>query len=166
MADINGDSPELVDTGSGLSLRYKGKWLYSQRAPVSRAIAILESTALEEECLYLVPSPCLCYGLTELASRLPASSSILAVETDETLFTLAQESLRARIAASAGQGRTSTETAPDNRLIAKNGLIIIDSVNGTRTALLHYRSDEALFSAVNNLGKFRRVSEEIGRAHV
>ncbi len=86
--------PLPVDTGRGLSLWYRGRSIYSRHdpsaAPVKAALAAVDSAGT----LYLVPSPCLCHGLGELAGRMKEGSAILCVETDQELMALAVEASR------------------------------------------------------------------------
>jgi len=85
--------PLLVDTGRGLSIRYGGKWLYSSRDPLAAPVAAARSADVMPDTLYVVPSPCLCYGVRELAERLPDSSAVLLIEADEGLAAIARRSL-------------------------------------------------------------------------
>jgi len=85
--------PLLVDTGRGLSIRYGGKWLYSSRDPLAAPLAAARAADVLPDTLYVVPSPCLCYGVRELAERLPASSAVLLIEADEGLAGIARRAL-------------------------------------------------------------------------
>lgn len=81
--------PLLVDTGRGFSLRYRGRLLYSGRDPraASRQAALAAPTL--PGTLYIVPSPCLGYGLEELLKRLPDSAAVLCLEADAELAAIA-----------------------------------------------------------------------------
>lgn len=85
---MNESDPLLVDTGRGFSIQYNGRWLYSRHYPKAAPLATIASTPITPETLYLVPSPCLCYGLLELLSRIPESSAILCIEADTRLMAI------------------------------------------------------------------------------
>jgi len=85
--------PLLVDTGRGFSIQFQGRWLYSRREPEAAPLAAVLATPFRPDTLYIVPSPCLCYGLRELLERLPASSAILCIEAEATLRSIAEKSI-------------------------------------------------------------------------
>ncbi|MBU1081037.1 MAG: DUF115 domain-containing protein, partial [Spirochaetes bacterium] len=127
--------PLLVDTGRGLSIRYMDRWLYSRRDPTAAPLEAARSAAILPDTLYLAPSPCLCYGLAELVSRLPASSAALCVETDPRLRAIASRAVSEGLRAEAASGRVA--------------------LCETREALSAYRALEAAVAA----RRFRRVVE-------
>jgi len=99
---MDDQKPLLVDTGRGFSLQYKSRLLYSRYDPAKSAEQVCNTAAIFPETLYLLFSPCLCYGLELLAQRLPPDSVIIAVEADEQLMRVAIESsteLRSRFPA-------------------------------------------------------------------
>lgn len=77
--------PLLVDTGRGFSLQYQGRWLYSARAPIDAPTRTAQALEVQTETLYVLPSPCLWYGVAELLDRLPASSAVLGLEAVDSL---------------------------------------------------------------------------------
>lgn len=82
-----------MDTGRGLSVRMRDKWLYSSRYPARAPVqAALATTVMPETC-YVVASPCLGYGLRELVGRLPGSSAVLCLESDEVLMLMAKKAI-------------------------------------------------------------------------
>ncbi len=81
--------PLLVETGRGFSLYWRERWLYSRYDPLRNPLAAVRGCTLREQTLYLIPSPCLCHGIEELLSLLPASSAVLCVETMEELMAVA-----------------------------------------------------------------------------
>jgi hypothetical protein len=83
------DRPLFVDTGRGLSVKYKDRWIYSSRAPMAAPLEAAASAAMLPDTIYVVPSPCLGYGLAELRSRLHPSSAILCIEAEPPLAELA-----------------------------------------------------------------------------
>lgn len=83
--------PLLVDTGRGFSLQYKNRLLYSRYHPAKSAEQVCSTAAIFPETLYLLYSPCLCYGIQLIAERLPPDSTIIAVEADEQLMRVAIE---------------------------------------------------------------------------
>lgn len=91
MNEISGSGhkrPDLVDTGKGLSVLYKDKYLYSRYDPSLTPCRTVKQTEIREETLIFCPSPLLGYGLTELLDSLPERCCILAVEYDENLMAL------------------------------------------------------------------------------
>lgn len=124
--------PEFIDTEEGSSLYYNNKWLYSRHKPVSRAIALVAALPIQEECLYIIYSPCLWYGIPELLARLPASSAVLALEYDPVLCTVAHNFM------------------PQS---------IIDAIEHKKLAFVDRASVSKLFFIVSQLGRFRRVQE-------
>lgn len=84
--DSSMESLSFIQTDEGLSIKWRGRFLYSSRHPLKKVEKILGKIALEENTLYLLPSPLLCYGLESLLSRLPSHSHVLGLETDEYLF--------------------------------------------------------------------------------
>ena len=86
-------TPRQLDTGSGITLEYQGRLLYSRVDPKSRPLRIARETELEPETLYLIPSPLLLYGIEELLVRLPASSFVVLLEKEESLEQLSREVL-------------------------------------------------------------------------
>ncbi len=94
--------PLLVDTGRGFSLYWRERWLYSRYDPARNPQAAAQTCVMQEQTLYLIPSPCLCFGIAELSEALPASSRVLCVESSEELMAVAISSsaeLRARFPA-------------------------------------------------------------------
>lgn len=82
--------PLLVDTGRGFSLRYLGRWLYSARAPLEAPSRTVRDLAIQAETLYVLPSPCLWHGVSELLHRLPPSSALLGLEASDPLYRMAE----------------------------------------------------------------------------
>jgi len=80
--------PLLVDTGRGLTIRYRQKLLYSSVDPRGAALRRARRIPLSEKTLVFVPSLGLGYGLAELLERLPAGSHVLCVETNQELMHL------------------------------------------------------------------------------
>lgn len=64
----------------------RGKALLSRIDPVTQAERIAEAQDVKPLTLYLVPRPLFGYGLAAFLQKLPQSSRILALETDEALF--------------------------------------------------------------------------------
>ncbi|MBN2444191.1 MAG: DUF115 domain-containing protein [Spirochaetales bacterium] len=80
------ESPVLIDTGSGYTLKYKGKYLYSSMQPESLVNKRVERLQLSEKTLVFIPSLGLGYGINSLLEKLPLSSHIIVVEADQALF--------------------------------------------------------------------------------
>lgn len=85
----DGNGPSIVETKRGLSLFYRGLYLYSSRDPERSPRQIIENSNIRNGCLYFIPSPCLLHGMPELRKKLPKDSFILTVETDTALYEIA-----------------------------------------------------------------------------
>jgi hypothetical protein len=85
------DRPLFVDTGRGLSVKYKDRWIYSSRAPRATALEAAAATSMLPDTVYIIPSPCLGYGLAELLASLHPSSAILCIEAEPPLAELARQ---------------------------------------------------------------------------
>ena len=79
------DTPRLIETGSGRTIEYRGRLLYSRSFPERRPQKIADLFGLKPHTLYLIPSPLLCYGLQQIIEKLPASSFLLLFETETAL---------------------------------------------------------------------------------
>ncbi|MBN1699612.1 MAG: DUF115 domain-containing protein [Spirochaetales bacterium] len=82
------DKPLLIETGSGFTVRYKGRYLYSSQRPRELIEKRVDGFELEDRTLYIVPSIGLGYGLDILERKCPASSHVLCIEIDEILMKL------------------------------------------------------------------------------
>jgi len=87
LTDIEG--PSLVDTGRGITVRYKNRYLYSSLNPLEPVKRRIQNALLADGTLFFVPSIGLGYGLRELLARLTENSHILCVEVDQALMALA-----------------------------------------------------------------------------
>ncbi len=84
---------ELIRAECGeLNVMYKGRTLYSRYAPSASAERAAVRAEILENCIYVIPSPLLEYGISSLMEQIPSSSAVLALETDEDLAGLAFES--------------------------------------------------------------------------
>ncbi len=90
---LNLEEPCLVDSGQGFSVYYKDRFLYSKYSPKKNIQKAIELVSIPEESVVLAISPCLWYGLDELAKKTPENSFIIGLEADEKLFSLAQNKL-------------------------------------------------------------------------
>jgi hypothetical protein len=85
--------PEIVDGPGGPAVRYRGRFLYSDRHPR----ALPERSALSfvslPKTLVVCPSPLLGYGLDVLLGRMEVDSALLCVETDPALFDLSRKTI-------------------------------------------------------------------------
>lgn len=89
------NGPRLVDTPGGVSLEYRGRYLYSRQDPHKSPRRIAAEYPLRANSLYLVPAPLLGYGLSTLLERMPADSLVLCVEADPELYRISREALNA-----------------------------------------------------------------------
>lgn len=88
---MNGEAgPELVDTGKGLTVRYRDRFLYSAREPERAPSLTGGKASFLPETLVVCLSPLLGYGLREILSRLPARSFVLCVECNSELHALSE----------------------------------------------------------------------------
>lgn len=83
--------PLPVDTGRGFSINYLGKNLYSTYNPSKNSEKLVDSLNVDEETLYIVPSPLLLYGIDSLLRKIPESSYVLGVEFDQKLMSITQQ---------------------------------------------------------------------------
>ena len=74
-------------------MKYQGRLLYSGRDPGSAPRQAALAVPALPGTLYIVPSPCLGYGLPELLGRLPDSSAVLCLEAEAALATVATQSI-------------------------------------------------------------------------
>ncbi|MCP4176810.1 MAG: hypothetical protein GY756_03510, partial [bacterium] len=86
------NNPLPFETGRGLSISYLGKNLYSKYNPLKNAFQIAKNQILDEETLYIIPSPLLLYGVEVLLKKLPESSYLLGIEIDQQLMKMTLDS--------------------------------------------------------------------------
>lgn len=85
------EKPCLVQTGRGFSVKYKGIFLYSKYDPKKSILRTVQSAHILPGTLVLAVSPCLGYGLEELAEKLPENAAIFVIERDKELLRLSRE---------------------------------------------------------------------------
>ncbi|MBN2353446.1 MAG: DUF115 domain-containing protein [Spirochaetales bacterium] len=85
-----GHPPLLKDTGNGVTVFYRGKYLYSSKNPAAAARTLASKTAIPPASLVFVPSFGLGYGVGELLKRLPENCHVLCVERDPELMRFAE----------------------------------------------------------------------------
>ena len=95
--------PRRSETGSGETLEYASRYLYSTRNPAGLPRKLAESLPIKPNTLYLLPSPLLLHGVVELARRLPSSSILVLVEADPVLSKLSLKELTRRADAAVGR---------------------------------------------------------------
>ena len=88
---MKNNDPLLIDTGRGFSILYRERYLYSNTDPEKRAIMRAEKTVLQNSTLYILTSPLLFYGITEILSRLPDDSHIICFELSKNLLNLSKD---------------------------------------------------------------------------
>ncbi len=121
--------PLLIDTGRGSSVFYNKRHLYNPREPIERAVLRAKQIQLQTDTLYILNSPLLFYGVSEIIENLPSGSHIICFEISESLY------------------RLSKDNIPDSILESKI-LTFISSTNKNN-----------IYSRINDLGiwNFRRV---------
>ena len=87
---MKNQNPLLIDTGRGFSVLYCERYLYSSTDPEKRAVLRAEKTLLQSDTLYILTSPLLFYGTTELLSGLPDNSHIICFEYSKDLYELSR----------------------------------------------------------------------------
>lgn len=85
------NTPLPVETGRGVSIRYRSRNLYAPENPAARAEEVAARAVLQPDTLVIVPSPVLGYGLRTLLDRLEPGCRILCIETDQNLMALSLE---------------------------------------------------------------------------
>jgi hypothetical protein len=83
------DRPELVDTGNGYTVKYKGRFLYSSKHPIESIKKRVEGLSIGNNTLILIPSIGIGYGLKEILDILPPEAHVLCIEADECLYDFA-----------------------------------------------------------------------------
>jgi hypothetical protein len=79
-------APELIDTGKGLTVRFRGRFLYSPSDPAGAVERRIAGRSYPERTLYILPSPLLFHGIDLLLERIDETSHVLCVETDQALM--------------------------------------------------------------------------------
>ncbi len=82
------EGPLLVDTGSGLNIRYHDRNLYSPASPILAAEKRVDAYTILPDTLLFVPSPLLFYGIDHLIASVPDGVQLLCVEVDQALMRL------------------------------------------------------------------------------
>lgn len=83
------NKPCLVETAQGFSVKYKGRFLYSKYNPQASILRTVSELRILPDTVILCCSPCLCYGIANLAEALPENCLLVGCEQDEELYTLA-----------------------------------------------------------------------------
>lgn len=83
------EGPILLQTEKGLNARIGSLYLYPQGDPLGYACGRALAAEIPPRTLVFVPSVGLGHGLHELLTRLPDTSSVLCVETDQRIMALA-----------------------------------------------------------------------------
>ena len=87
--DKNNDAPQVLSVEGGLTVQYRGRCLYSRFAPQKLILNAVENARVDEHTLVVCFSPALCYGVEELARKIPEHSAMVLIERDSALFDLA-----------------------------------------------------------------------------
>jgi hypothetical protein len=93
------DRPEILDTGKGRTVVYRGRALYSRYDPSRDPAKAAANLAISGETLVLCVSPLLGYGLDSILEKLPENGLVLALESDERLMSLSVASIDPRLLA-------------------------------------------------------------------
>ena len=79
-------TPRPLETEGGLSVLYKGRYLYSKYAPEKSVKRTVLSKSVAPGTLVLACSPVLCLCLAELCASLPENCFVLGCEFDAALY--------------------------------------------------------------------------------
>ena len=94
MTQYKENKPCLVKTAQGFSVKYKERFLYSKYNPSANILRSISGLHILPGTLILCVSPCLCYGIEELAAMLPDDCFLAGCERDEELFNIADEACK------------------------------------------------------------------------
>ena len=94
MTQYKENKPCLVKTAQGFSVKYKERFLYSKYNPSANILRSITGLRILPGTLILCASPCLCYGIEELAAMLPDDCFLAGCERDEELFNIADEACK------------------------------------------------------------------------
>ena len=86
MIDGDDGNPRPVQTEGGISVLYKGKYLYSKYAPEKAIRSALAAKSVASGTLVLACSPVLCLCLAEFCASLPENCFVLGCEFDAALY--------------------------------------------------------------------------------
>jgi hypothetical protein len=120
------EAPLVLETPGGLSVRYRGRLLYSGREPRALPRRVAASCDRGPSRLLLVPSPLLWYGVPELLASMGEGSSVLCVEAEPELAALARS-------------RMPPELADDGRLAFLEGASCDEAI-ATAAAMGSFRA--------------------------
>lgn len=81
------EAASLTQSSNGeTNILCQGKPLYSRYSPSAAAERAVQQITPEENCIYLIPSPLLGYGINSFISKIPESSILVGIESDQTLM--------------------------------------------------------------------------------
>ena len=86
LTDDDNGNPRSVQTEGGISVLYKGRYLYSKYAPEKAIKRTVLSKPVAPGTLVLACSPVLCLCLAELCASLPENCFVLGCECDAVLY--------------------------------------------------------------------------------
>lgn len=86
LTDDDNGNPRPVQTEGGISVLYKGRYLYSKYAPEKAIKRTVLSKPVAPGTLVLACSPVLCLCLAELCASLPENCFVLGCEFDAVLY--------------------------------------------------------------------------------
>lgn len=86
LTDDDNGNPRPVQTEGGISVLYKGRYLYSKYAPEKAIKRTVLSKPVASGTLVLACSPVLCLCLAELCASLPENCFVLGCEFDAVLY--------------------------------------------------------------------------------
>ncbi|MGN0740227.1 MAG: 6-hydroxymethylpterin diphosphokinase MptE-like protein [Treponema sp.] len=93
VSDTKTEMPEPVQCREGVSVLYKGHYLYSKYAPDKLINSIISNITVNQDTLVLIFSPVLWLGLENLILKLNENCKIAAIEYDDLLFNFAEQNL-------------------------------------------------------------------------
>lgn len=93
VSDTKTEIPETIQCRQGVSVLYKGHYLYSKYAPDKLINSIISNLSINQDTLVLIFSPVLWLGLENLILKLNENCKIAAIEYDDALFNFAEQNL-------------------------------------------------------------------------
>lgn len=142
------NKPCLVETRQGLSVIYRNRYLYSAYNPQNAIEKLVNTVNILPHTLVLCFSPILGYGISLLKAKLPESSFLLIVETDENLLPLYDWNCIGKDTAFIGPPRVSQlyELLSKKNQCAENGISIPPPGSFKRCLRLDLSGSVAFFS--------------------
>ena len=152
------EAPLVFETPGGLSVRFRGRALYSEREPRKLPQKVAASCERGPSRLILAPSPLLWYGVPELLDAMGPGSALLCVEAEGELAALARTTRPHELAVERRVAFVEA-SSPEEAVEAARGLGLALGLGAFRTctmvalsggAALHAAAYEAMAAALRS----------------